>query len=109
MVVASTLAACKDTGKFSVDRAREHVLFLADAVGKDVEQVREGLVPGAEVVASWWKNQPLESDLRAAQDSLEAAKRKAQVLRLVKSTFFAVTGADGTVIRNDQEQDRMAG
>ena len=37
------------------------------------------------------------------------ARGKVQDLRIAKSTFFAVTDLSGTVIRNDQEQDRMAG
>lgn len=108
-VTATVLPACKDTGKISVGHAKDHVAFLAEAVAKDVEEVRSGLPAGADVVAAWWKSQALESDPRAAQDSLEAARRKVQVLRMAKSTFFAVATIDGLVIRNDQEQDRMAG
>lgn len=112
LVVAAiglVLSACKDSGKISAAHAKEHVTFLAETVAKDVEEVRAGLPAGAEVVAAWWKSQALESDPRAAQDSLEAARRKVQVLRMAKSTFFAVATLDGLVIRNDQEQDRMAG
>ena len=36
-------------------------------------------------------------------------RRKVQDLRLAKSTFFAMADENGVVIRNDQEQDRMAG
>lgn len=109
VLLTLVLPACKDTGKISAAHAQEHVAFLAETVSKDVEEVRSGLPSGAEVVAAWWKSQALESDPRAAQDSLEAARRKVQVLRMVKSTFFAVATLDGLVIRNDQEQDRMAG
>lgn len=108
-VFVAGLPGCKDTGKFSADQARQHVLFLAETVSKDVEEVRSGLPAGAEVIATWWKSSPLEADPRAAQDSLEAAKRKVSVLRMAKSTFFAVATPQGIVLRNDQEQDRMSG
>lgn len=109
LVVVLSTAGCKDTAKISIEHAKGHVAFLAETVAKDVEEVRAGLPAGAEVVGSWWKTQALESDLKAAQDSLEAARRKVQDLRIAKSTFFALVDLNGNVIRNDQEQDRMAG
>jgi hypothetical protein len=109
LVVVLGAAGCKDTAKISIEHARGHVAFLAETAAKDVEEVRAGLPAGAEVVGSWWKTQSLESDLKAAQDSLEAARRKVQELRIAKSTFFALVDLNGNVIRNDQEQDRMAG
>jgi len=104
------VAACKDTGKLSATRASEHVAFLVDAVTKDVEEVRRGLPEGAQILATRLTNDPsLPKDLNAVRDALELARRKVQDLRMAKSTFFALVDPSGTVLRNDQEQDRMAG
>src|SRR5258706_15095454 len=89
IVVTLLATSCSDPGKVSVEKARAHAQFLAETVTKDVDEVRSGLPAGAEVVGAWWKSQALDTDPKAAQDSLEAARRKVQVLRMAKSTFFA--------------------
>jgi hypothetical protein len=48
-------------------------------------------------------------DSETARKALETARNKVQDLRVAKSTFFALTDKDGNVIRNDQDQDLMAG
>ena len=112
LALALTLVApaCKDTAKISRTQASAHVAFLAETVTKDVEEVRTGLQQGADLLAAAWKADPsMATDLTAAADALQMTRRKVQDLRLAKSTFFAVADESGVVIRNDQEQDRMAG
>jgi hypothetical protein len=110
VLAGAGVAACKDTGKLSAARASEHVSFLVETAAKDVEEVRNGLPEGAKVLATRLKNDPaLPKDLNAVRDSLELARRKVQDLRMAKSTFFALADPSGTALRNDQEQDRMAG
>jgi hypothetical protein len=102
--------ACKDSAKISKTLATAHVAFLAEIATKDVAEVRAGLPPGAELMAAAWRAEPsLGTDLKAAAEALQITRRKVQDLRLAKSTFFAVADDHGIVIRNDQEQDRMAG
>jgi len=109
-VSGAGVAACKDSGKLSAAKASEHVAFLVDTVAKDVDEVRRGLPEGAKILATRLKSDPAVSkDLNAAHDALEVARRKVQDLRIAKSTFFALCDPTGTVLRNDQEQDRMAG
>jgi hypothetical protein len=109
-VAGAGVAACKDTGKLSAARAAEHVAFLVETAGKDVEEVRNGLPEGAKILATRLKNDPsLPKDLNAVRDALELARRKVQDLRMAKSTFFALADPSGIALRNDQEQDRMAG
>ena len=104
------VAACKDTGKLSAARAAEHVAFLVDTVGKDVEEVRSGLPKGAQLMATQLGRDPaIVKDPNAVKDALEIARRKVQDLRMAKSTFFVLADLGGTALRNDQEQDRMAG
>ncbi|HEX3597866.1 MAG TPA: hypothetical protein VHU80_22310 [Polyangiaceae bacterium] len=110
LLAGAGVAACKDSGKVSAARAGEHVAFLVDTVSKDVAEVRRGLPLGAEALAARIKNDPdLPKDLDNVRDSLELARRKVQDLRVAKSTFFALADLSGTALRNDQEQDRMAG
>ncbi len=48
-------------------------------------------------------------DPGAVRAALHQARNKVQDLRIAKSTFFALADAQGIVLRNDQEQDRMVG
>jgi hypothetical protein len=110
LVVSAFLFGCKDPAKVSMEQAKSHVTFLSETISKDVEEVRHGLPPGADALAESFKAQPaLDTDLKAVRDALDGARRKVQDLRVAKSTFFAVADVSGAVLRNDQEQDRMAG
>ena len=104
------VAACKDTTKVSIARASEHVAFLVETTTKDVDEVRHGLPDGAVQLAESLKKDPaLTKDPNALHDALELTRRKVQDLRMAKSTFFAIADPGGTVLRNDQDQDRMVG
>jgi hypothetical protein len=109
-LVCVFVASCKDTGKISATFATDHVAFLARAARADVEEVRRGLPAGSEVLAQRIKSRlTLPSDLNSVRDGLETTRNRVQDLRIAKGTFFALADASGTVLRNDQEQDRMAG
>jgi hypothetical protein len=84
--------------------------MLAEAVKADTSEVRTGLPQGAKILSDLYSGDanPKE-DLDAARHGLSDARRKVQDLRVAKSTFFALAEPSGEVLRNDQEQDRMAG
>jgi len=101
------LLACESSAKKSALEARAHVAELAKLGREDVREIRQGMPQGgAELEKLLGPEQPL--DAQAARDALEKARGRVQDLRTAKSTFFALAGPDGVVIRNDQEQDRMA-
>lgn len=101
---------CTKSSKVSEEQAKQHVEFLAKAVQEDVEEVRKGLPEGAKHLEDLYKSDTKPADdLKAVRNALERARSKVQDLRVAKSTFFALATTDGTVLRNDQEQDRMAG
>ncbi|MET0792311.1 MAG: hypothetical protein ABW061_12385, partial [Polyangiaceae bacterium] len=52
---------------------------------------------------------PPSEDPHAARSALFTARNKVQELRVSKGTFFAVSGTDGVVIRDDQDPDLMVG
>lgn len=107
---AMPLSGCTKSSKVSEAKAKQHVGFLAKAVKEDVQEVRKGLPEGAQHLAPLYKGDAKpEDDLKAAQGQLQLARGKVQDLRVAKSTFFALADLSGKVIRNDREQDRMAG
>lgn len=102
----STLG-CTDTGKVSADHAKVHAQFLLKAAEVDIAELKRGLPQGSKYLVDAFKEGVPDGE--TARKALETARNKIQDLRVAKSTFFALTDKDGTVIRNDQEQDLMAG
>jgi hypothetical protein len=79
---------------------------LAKIAREDAREIRQGLPLGAAELEKILGSAPLDPE--AARDALTKARGRVQDLRTAKSTFFALAGPDGVVIRNDQDQDRMA-
>jgi hypothetical protein len=109
-VVLMSFPACENAAQKSVDKALEHAQHLGRTVETDVSEVRQGLPKGAEQLQKLYRGEtPPRDDLSAVREALERAHSKVQDLRVAKSTFFALVAPDGTILRNDQEQDLMAG
>lgn len=100
-------AGCTDTGKVSAEHAKVHAQFLLKAAETDVAELKRGLPQGSKHLAEAFKEGVPDGE--TAKKALETARNKVQDLRVAKSTFFALTDQDGTVLRNDQDQDLMAG
>jgi hypothetical protein len=84
--------------------------MLAALVTKDVGEIERGLPEGATKLA------PLvagtadpRQDIAAVRKALARVRRDVVDLNIAKSTFFALTDPEGVGIRNDLEEDRMAG
>jgi len=105
------LLACERTDEASATRAISHARDLAAVARRDVEEIRKGLPLGAQELAKRWAADGVDllNDGDAAREALERARSKVQDLRVAKSTFFALAAKDGRVVRNDREQDLMAG
>lgn len=107
---ALPLSGCTKSSKVSEAKAKQNVGFLAKTVKEDVQAVRKGLPQGAKHLTTLYKSDAKpEDDLRAVRGQLQLARDKVQDLRVATSTFFALADLSGKVIRNDREQDRMAG
>jgi hypothetical protein len=106
--LAVLIPGCGDDRKKSAELAKTHVKALATTAREDVRQVRAGLPLGAAELA---KLLPVEgqADAPTAREALQKVRSKVADLRVAKSTFFAIVSPSGVVIRNDREQDRMAG
>jgi hypothetical protein len=103
--------ACERTNEASAERARTQARELVDKSVRDASEVRTGLPLGAQELAKHWaaSSADLTTDAEAARDAINRARNKVQDLRVAKSTFFALADTNGTIIRNDREQDLMAG
>jgi hypothetical protein len=104
------LLACTDKGELSAEKAGQHVEHLTDIIEGDVGEVRRGLPEGAKHLAqAFGDDQDPTKDPELAKQALDSARGKVQDLRVAKSSFFALVGADGNVVRNDRDVDMMAG
>lgn len=113
LVVAFVLvpaAGCKDQGKESAKRASEDVDALADQVTKDVGEIERGLPEGAKKMSSVYaKGADPHADVPSVRQALLKSQREVPDLNIAKSTFFALADDKGIAIRNNLEQDVMAG
>lgn len=112
LVVASLalLAACKEPGKESEAAARADVASLVELAARDVAEVERGLPEAARRTAlAIEKDGDLVHSGAAVRSLLLRLRRDVPDLLVAKSTFFALADDKGVAIRNDLEQDVMAG
>ncbi|MDP9150418.1 MAG: hypothetical protein M3O36_10825 [Myxococcota bacterium] len=109
-IVAAMSLGCADHAKQSAARAAENVADLAVLVDKDVSEVERGMPQGAKRLA------PLvalgadpRQDVAGVRRALLRVRREVLDLSVAKSTFFAIADVTGMAIRNDLEEDVMAG
>lgn len=109
-LAVSSSVSCRNTTELSVARAKEHAVMLAKITETDVAEVRSGMPQGQVHLHSLFEEQtPPQDNLEEVRAGLERARYKVQDLRVAKSTFFAFVDSNGSVLRNDQDQDLMAG
>lgn len=101
---------CKDQAKVSAARAAQDASQLTALVEKDLGEVERGLPAGAKKLA------PLvasgadpRQDVAGVRRALLHVRREVPDLDIAKSTFFALADTSGLAIRNDLEEDVMAG
>lgn len=109
-LVALLATGCKDQAKESAAHASTDVSELTTLIEKDLGEIERGLPLGAK------KLEPLVSDGAdpkldppAVRTALQRVRRDVPDLSIAKSTFFALADANGLAIRNDLEEDVMAG
>ncbi|MDB4996846.1 MAG: hypothetical protein JWM74_4278 [Myxococcaceae bacterium] len=104
------LAGCKDQGKISAQRAAESGAALAKLAESDVAEVERGLPEGAKRLAPLFaKNADLTQDVGVVRTALGKTRREVPDLAVAKTTFLALTDGSGVAIRNNLEEDVMAG
>lgn len=104
------LVGCKDQAKESAKNAAKDTDSLAALVDKDIDEVRRGMPEGAKKLESLYANgADPKQDLMTVRQTLLRAVREVPDLNVAKSTFFALTDEKGIGIRNNLDQDAMAG
>jgi hypothetical protein len=104
------LPGCRDKAKESAAQAGQNATDMAALIDKDVAEVERGMPEGARRLA------PLvagtadpKQDAAGVRKALGRVRRDVMDLSIAKSTFFALADANGIAIRNDLEEDVMAG
>ncbi|MGH7440751.1 MAG: hypothetical protein ACRENE_34095 [Polyangiaceae bacterium] len=109
-LVALACPACKDQAKESARLAAGDVQAMAVLVDKDLGEVERGLPEGASRLASLVADgADPRQDVAGVRKGLLKVRRDVPDLLAAKSTFFALYDPAGIAIRNDLEEDVMAG
>lgn len=110
LLFAAGASGCKDQAKESAKHAADDVNTLATLVEKDVAEIERGLPAGAKSLATLYaKGADPKGDVPAVRAALLKTVRDEPDLNIAKSTFFALADDKGVGIRNNLEQDAMAG
>lgn len=100
---------CEDAGKESARLVVPNMKYVAAAAERDLGEVRRGMPAGAQALSDLFQ--------RALPEKPAAMDVRKELLRLrsdnpdissAKSTFFLVAAKDGTILRNNLEEDDMA-
>lgn len=104
------MVGCKDQAKESAKLAVGDAETLASLVDKDIGEVEQGMPEGAQKLGALYAGgaDPTK-DLPSVRQALLRTQRDVPELTIAKSTFFALTDDKGIGIRNNLEQDAMAG
>jgi hypothetical protein len=110
LAFGAALLGCKDQAKESAAHAVQNAQDMAALVERDVGEIERGMPEGAKRLA------PLvaggadpHQDVAGVRRALGRVRRDVMDLSIAKSTFFALADANGIAIRNDLEEDVMAG
>ncbi|MEZ4232610.1 MAG: hypothetical protein R3B89_25765 [Polyangiaceae bacterium] len=127
-LLVAPLSGCDNTAKTSVTKATPHVSRLVQTATSDIHELERGLPRGARALGQELFPQEKQAESDAGADAgtsasrasaledpqelkrlIEQVRAKDPDLRVAKSTFFAVADPSGKILRNDQQQDLMAG
>lgn len=114
LALVGAAAGCKDAGQQSAERALADVPSLVELTAKDVGEVERGLPAGAKKLSDLLtkdvgKDGDPKQNVPAVRTALLKMRQQVPDLGIAKSTFFAFADPKGIAIRNDFENDTMAG
>jgi hypothetical protein len=106
----TSAVGCKDQAKVSASRAAQDATHLAALVDKDLGEVERGLPAGAKKLLTLvGSGADPRQDVAGVRRALLRVRKEVPDLDIAKSTFFALADPSGVAIRNDLEEDVMAG
>jgi len=110
LALPAASSGCKDDAKESAARAAKDAEATAALVDKDVGEVERGLPAGAKELSTLLADgADPRQDVAGVRKALLRVRRDVVDLMVAKSTFFALADPGGIAIRNDLEEDVMAG
>ena len=111
LALLAPLVGCKDQAKESAARAGQNATDMAALVEKDVAEIERGMPEGAKRLGPMLLagNADPHQDVAGVRKALQRVRRDVMDLGIAKSTFFALADPSGVAIRNDLEEDVMAG
>ena len=109
-LAALVLSGCTDTAKASEERATHWVSKVSERATADVQDLEHGLPAGIALLAPLYaKGAEASDDMAGIRAGLKHMRSVVPELRRSDATFLALTDANGVAIRNDLDQDIMAG
>ncbi|MCL2726246.1 MAG: hypothetical protein FWD69_17630 [Polyangiaceae bacterium] len=110
LVAGALTLGCKDKAKISEEAARADVGELVTLANEDVAEIERGLPEGGRKMATELrKDAGKEIDPQRVRSILRKVRQTVPDLAVAKSTFFVFADDKGIAVRNDLEQDTMAG
>lgn len=110
LLLVLLLCGCKGQAKEVAGRAALDDAYLVDLIAKDVAEIERGMPQGAARLAPLLADgADPRQDAAGARKALLRMRRDVMDLNVAKSTFFALADTNGIAIRNDLEEDVMAG
>lgn len=110
LVAPALVTGCRDKAKHSAEEAQKDVATLTTLANEDVAEIERGLPEGAtKLSARLGTDEAARKNPQAVRSALLKIRQQVPDLGKAKSTFFAFTDERGIAIRNDLEQDTMAG
>ncbi len=108
--MVASLPACKEDAKIMAQKAAASQADAAKLNEENIAKVTSGLTQGAVKLTSLYANgaDPHE-DPQAVRAALFQNRRDVADINLARTTFSALCDDKGVAIRNDLEQDSMAG
>jgi hypothetical protein len=110
VVALGGAGACVDHAKESEDHAVKWIAAVEKRATSDIDEMKVGLPLGAKQFTPIYAHgATANDDLAGVRNTLLRVRGVIPELTRSSSTFFALTDANGLAIRNDLEQDVMAG
>jgi hypothetical protein len=110
LAAAPALGGCSDHGKASEEKATHAIEEVKKRAEADVKDLEVGLPAAtAKLAPLFAQGAEPSGDLSAVRKALRQIRAEVPELTRSSSTFFALTDSHGIAIRNDLDQDVMAG
>ncbi len=106
---AAVLVSCTSAAERNSAHAKDEAAFLVRYVEGEIQAIESGLPAGAKMIAETTATLPPPFDPAIIRTQIVRARQGTPPLKSASVTFFAFADHEGTILRNDREEDAMAG